>query len=105
MSLQQIRGLYFFYEILILPFVTILVYIFSSLGYRKMFQKGGLKGWYGFVPVFREYQLAVLAEHEEEGRTYFRSLLPPGCHGASARLERVFGVHRTLHHILCVPRS
>ncbi len=70
MSLQQIQGLFFLFGILILPFVTLFVYIFSSLGYRKMFIKGGLKGWYGFVPVFREYQLAVLAEHEEEGRTY-----------------------------------
>ncbi len=42
-----------------------------SMGYFFIFRKSGKKGWYGFIPALRDYELAVIAEHEEEGRTYF----------------------------------
>ncbi len=50
---------------------NLIYYILVSIGYFGLFRKSGRKGWYGFIPGFRDYQLAVTVEHEEEGRTYF----------------------------------
>ncbi len=41
------------------------------VGYRALFKKSGRKSWYAFFPGIRDYQLAVTAEHEEEGKTFF----------------------------------
>ena len=40
-------------------------------GYYALFKKSGRKGWYALFPGVRDYQLAVTAEHEEEGKTFF----------------------------------
>ena len=41
-----------------------------TIGSFGMLKKSGKKGWYAFIPGIREYELAVTAEQEEEGRTY-----------------------------------
>ena len=41
-----------------------------AIGSFGMLKKSGKKGWYAFIPGIREYELAVTAEQEEEGRTY-----------------------------------
>ena len=51
--------------------VSFIYQILVSIGYFAMFRKSGRKGWYGLIPSFRDYQMAVTVEHEEEGRTYF----------------------------------
>ncbi|MCR4590925.1 MAG: ABC transporter ATP-binding protein [Lachnospiraceae bacterium] len=58
--------------------VVAFVFIFQILhnlceiiGYYGVFKKSGRKGWYALFPGIRDYQLAVTAEREEEGKTYF----------------------------------
>ena len=41
---------------------NLIYYILVSIGYFGLFRKSGRKGWYGFVPGFRDYQLAVTVE-------------------------------------------
>lgn len=45
--------------------------LFMIFGYYALFKKSGRKGWYALFPGVRDYQLAVTAEHEEEGKTFF----------------------------------
>ena len=45
--------------------------LFMIFGYYALFKKSGRKGWYALLPGVRDYQLAVTAEHEEEGKTFF----------------------------------
>ena len=59
------------YADLIALMINAISQILSTIGYFAMFRKSGRKGRYAFIPGIRDYQLAVTAEHEEEGRTYF----------------------------------
>ena len=36
-------------------------YILTAIGYYKMFQKAGQRGWFAFIPVLREYGLFRMA--------------------------------------------
>jgi ABC-type multidrug transport system ATPase subunit len=49
---------------------SIVLYLIVSFGYWKIFEKCGLKGYWGFVPLVREYNISLCANREEEGRTY-----------------------------------
>ena len=44
--------------------------IFSALGLFALFRKDGAKGWHALIPGLQEYQTAIIAEREEDGRTY-----------------------------------
>ncbi len=46
-------------------------WLISSIGCFLLFRKDKIKGIYGFIPGVREYYLAIEAEREEDGRTYF----------------------------------
>lgn len=48
-------------------FVSWLVY---SIGHFMIFKKCGIKPFYGFIPVVREYQVSRCADREKEGRTF-----------------------------------
>ncbi len=45
-------------------------YLLVSFGYFLIFKKCGVKKAYAFIPVAREYHIAVCADKEKEGRTY-----------------------------------
>ena len=45
-------------------------FLIVSAGYWKIFEKCGIKGYWGFVPLAREYHIGLCADREEEGRTY-----------------------------------
>lgn len=48
----------------------LVLYLLRSIGFMQMFRKSGRKRWLAFIPVVRDYQLSLIAEMEEEGRTY-----------------------------------
>ena len=48
----------------------LVTYILEGIGLSRIFKKSGRKGIYAFIPVVREYQIAIASEHEEEGRVY-----------------------------------
>ncbi len=43
----------------------------TSIGCFMLFKKDRIKRIYAFIPGVREYHVAIMAEKEEEGRTYF----------------------------------
>jgi len=49
---------------------SVVTYILLSIGYWMIFKKFGKKPWLGLIPFARDYQLAVCADREEEGRLY-----------------------------------
>lgn len=49
---------------------SLAAYMLTSVGYWKIFEKCGLKGYWGFVPLAREYNISLCADREEEGRVY-----------------------------------
>ena len=50
--------------------IELILYLIISLGYRGVFMKCGVKGLWAFIPFAREYNIALCADKEEEGRTY-----------------------------------
>ncbi|MCR4740267.1 MAG: ABC transporter ATP-binding protein [Lachnospiraceae bacterium] len=48
-----------------------LLWLIAALGAVKLFKKDNIKPIYAFIPGIREYFIAVIAEREEAGRTYF----------------------------------
>ena len=50
--------------------VELIFAILYVAGLWGMFQKSGLKGWYALIPVYREYELALCAGREVEGRVF-----------------------------------
>ncbi len=50
---------------------TILGRLMLMIGGFAILRKSGKKGWYSIIPGVREYMFAVIADHEEEGRTFF----------------------------------
>ncbi len=48
-----------------------ITWILSVIACYRLFKKDGIKRIYAFIPGVQEYQLAVMAEREEEGRAYF----------------------------------
>ncbi len=50
---------------------SIVGWLTSGIGCYMLFRKDGIKGIYAFIPGIKEYFLAVEAEREEDGRTYF----------------------------------
>ncbi len=50
--------------------VQLVFYLIISIGYFKIFEKCGVKGIWAFVPIVRDYKIAVCADREEEGRNY-----------------------------------
>ncbi|MCR4990711.1 MAG: ABC transporter ATP-binding protein, partial [Lachnospiraceae bacterium] len=51
--------------------ITLLSWLFSGIGCCALFRKDKIKGIYAFIPGLSEYHLAIMAEREEDGRTYF----------------------------------
>ncbi len=51
-------------------FAQLMLWIISSIGCFALFKKDKIKPFYAFIPGVREYELSVMAEREEEGRTY-----------------------------------
>lgn len=47
-----------------------ITYLLEGIGLFGVFKKSGRKGIYAFIPVVRQYQIAIASEHEEEGRVY-----------------------------------
>ena len=43
----------------------------SGIGICALFRKDNIKGIYAFIPGIQEYNLAIMAEREEDGKTYF----------------------------------
>ncbi len=62
------NSTYIFIEIL--NNFSLLLLLFATVGYYFLFQKKGIKKFYAFIPVLRDYQLSIVAEREEDGRTY-----------------------------------
>ena len=52
---------------LVFSFVS---WILFSTGCYALFKKDGIKGIYAFIPGVREYHIAMMAEREEDGKTY-----------------------------------
>ncbi len=50
---------------------SFLIWLASGIGFCAIFKKGGIRRIYAFIPGLQEYNTAVLAEREEDGRTYF----------------------------------
>ncbi|MBQ7679052.1 MAG: ATP-binding cassette domain-containing protein [Butyrivibrio sp.] len=48
----------------------LLNYVLLGIGYMKIFTKCGVKGFWAWIPVAREYHIALCADREKEGRTY-----------------------------------
>ena len=48
--------------------VQVLVAALEMVGFWKMFEKSGIKGWWALIPAAREYQLGRCAGREQEGR-------------------------------------
>lgn len=46
-------------------------WLISAIGSYAMFRKDNIKGIYAFIPGLQEYYVAVMAEREEDGKTYF----------------------------------
>ena len=49
---------------------NILNWLLVVIGYYRIFQKCGVKGFWAFVPFAREYHVSLCADKEEDGRTY-----------------------------------
>ena len=47
-------------------------YLLTSLGMMKIFEKCGMKKRWAWIPLAREYHMALCADREEEGRVYVR---------------------------------
>ncbi|MBR5116215.1 MAG: ABC transporter ATP-binding protein [Lachnospiraceae bacterium] len=76
----------------------LITYLIASIGYCALFRKSGRKPLYAFVPVVRDYQLAVSVEREEEGRTY---CIMMAC-GYLANLSQILYPEGTTLYILLV---
>ena len=50
--------------------LRLLEWMLSSIGCFALFKKDGIKRIYAFIPGLREYHLAVMAERQEDGRTF-----------------------------------
>ena len=50
---------------------SILTWLLVGIGCSKMFAKDNIKKGYAFIPAVVQYHLAIMAEKEEEGRTFF----------------------------------
>lgn len=50
---------------------SVIAWLALSLGSFALFRKDSIKGIYAFIPGVREYHVALMAEREEDGRTYF----------------------------------
>ena len=50
--------------------ISLFSLIFGTLGFYLLFKKKGIKPVYAFIPFVRDYQLSIVAEREEDGRTY-----------------------------------
>ena len=50
--------------------LALLLNALTFLGYWKIFEKCGVKGWWALAPVVRHFRLAQCADREPEGRTY-----------------------------------
>ncbi len=46
-------------------------WLISAIGCCALFRKDNIKGIYAFIPGLQEYYVAVMAEREEDGKTYF----------------------------------
>lgn len=46
----------------------VVAYIVSSIGFREIFRKCGIKKWYAWIPVYRIYQLSICARREDQGK-------------------------------------
>ncbi|MCR5301023.1 MAG: ABC transporter ATP-binding protein [Lachnospiraceae bacterium] len=59
----------------IVDYISLNFYFFewliTGIGCALIFRKDGIKGIYSFIPGLQQYFLAVEAEREEDGRTYF----------------------------------
>ena len=50
---------------------SVLTWLLMGIGCSKLFKKDNIKSIYAFIPGVVQYHLAVMAEREEEGMTYF----------------------------------
>ncbi len=51
--------------------ISFMEWLITGIGCFALFKKDGIKRIYAFVPGAVQYQLAVMAEKEDEGKTYF----------------------------------
>ena len=51
--------------------IDILTWLLLGLGCSQLFAKDKIKKKYAFIPGVVQYELAIMAEREEEGRTFF----------------------------------
>ena len=50
---------------------TLLNWLVTGIGCFALFRKDKIKGIYAFIPGVQEYQIAKMAEREEDGKTFF----------------------------------
>ncbi|WP_242831998.1 ATP-binding cassette domain-containing protein [Butyrivibrio sp. VCD2006] len=50
--------------------IDVILYILTSLGYMKLFEKCGISKRWAWIPLTKEYHLALCADREEEGKVY-----------------------------------
>ncbi len=55
---------------IIIPLYTYANAFLSAVGLFALFRKEKISGWYAFIPGLQEYQTAIIAEREEDGKTY-----------------------------------
>ena len=64
------NGQYTLFLGIIPPFLQIINFCISGIGYILLFRKCGVKGYWAYVPVAREYHVSICADKEKEGRFY-----------------------------------
>ena len=84
----------------IVDIVRLFQYIFVSLGYFFIFKKCGVKKKYAFIPLAREYNIALCADKEKEGRYY---CILTGCAYVIAILMQLFQNNTKVVMFLAIP--
>lgn len=80
--------------------IGIIQYILVTIGYFFIFKKCGVRKIFAFVPVAREYNIALCADKEKEGRTY--SVLTAIVYVITI-LMRIFGAYNKVVLFLSIP--
>lgn len=80
--------------------IRLISYFLASLGYFFIFKKCGVRKILAFIPVAREYNIALCADKEKEGRTY--SILNLCAYGISF-LMQIFNNYTKVVLFLTIP--
>ncbi|MCR5672563.1 MAG: ABC transporter ATP-binding protein [Lachnospiraceae bacterium] len=70
-----------------------------GIGCFALFRKAKIKGIYAFIPGLREYHLAIMAERQEDGKTYF---ILSVCRVLSSVLSSLFDTGSSMDKLLSI---